>query len=121
MASDQAWERLKQRAVECWPPLSRADLEACRGDDWRLVLLVQSRCGLTRRRAVEALVALQTECPPDRSTGTVLYPTAVLLILLWLLGVGSSDPMSRGFIPTLLVVAVVMILVRLVGGRRPVV
>ncbi len=49
----------------------------------------------------------------------MLYTIAVLLILLWLLGVVSSYTMS-GFIHVLLVVAVVMILVRLISGRRPV-
>ncbi len=62
VATDEAWARLKQRAAARWPMLDPEDLEACRDDDWRLVLLVQRRCGVTRRRAVESLVALQTEC-----------------------------------------------------------
>lgn len=48
----------------------------------------------------------------------MLYTIAVVLILLWLLGLVSSYTMS-GFIHILLVVAVVMILVRIVSGRRP--
>lgn len=46
----------------------------------------------------------------------MLYTVAVVLILLWLLGLVSSYTMS-GFIHVLLVVAVVMILVRLIQGK----
>jgi len=49
----------------------------------------------------------------------MLYTLAVVLILLWLLGIVSSYTMG-GFIYVLLVIAVVMILVRLIGGRRAV-
>jgi hypothetical protein len=44
---------------------------------------------------------------------------AVILIVLWLLGLVSSYTMG-GFIHILLVVAIVMILLRLVRGRSPV-
>ena len=47
----------------------------------------------------------------------MLYTIAVVLLLLWLLGVVSSYTIS-GFIHILLVVAVVMVLVRLIEGRR---
>jgi hypothetical protein len=47
----------------------------------------------------------------------MLYTIAVILIVLWLLGMVSSYTMS-GFIHILLVVAIIMILVRLVSGRR---
>ena len=42
---------------------------------------------------------------------------AIILIVLWLLGLVSSYTMG-GFIHILLVLAVVVILVRLVQGRR---
>lgn len=42
---------------------------------------------------------------------------AVLLIVLWLLGMVSSYTMG-GFIHILLVVAIVVILVRVIQGRR---
>jgi hypothetical protein len=42
---------------------------------------------------------------------------ALILIVLWLLGLVSSYTMG-GFIHILLVVAVVMLLVRLIRGRR---
>ena len=48
----------------------------------------------------------------------MLETIAVILIILWLLGFVSSYTMG-GFIHILLVVAVVVILVRVVQGRRP--
>jgi hypothetical protein len=47
----------------------------------------------------------------------MLYTIAVILIVLWALGLVSSYTMG-GFIHVLLVVAVIMILVRLIQGRR---
>jgi len=49
----------------------------------------------------------------------MLYAVAIILILLWLLGLMSSATMG-GFIHVLLVIAVVMILVRVISGRTPV-
>jgi hypothetical protein len=49
----------------------------------------------------------------------MLYTIAVVMILLWLLGMISQYTMN-GFIHVLLVVAIVVILVRLIAGRRPV-
>ncbi len=46
----------------------------------------------------------------------MLYTIAVVLIILWLLGLVSSFTIG-GFIHVLLVVAVVMILLRLISGR----
>ncbi|MGJ7918383.1 lmo0937 family membrane protein [Massilia sp. LXY-6] len=46
----------------------------------------------------------------------MLYTIAVVLILLWLLGLVTSYTVG-GFIHILLVVAVIMILVRLISGR----
>jgi len=48
----------------------------------------------------------------------MLYTIAVVLIILWLFGFLSSYTMG-GFIHVLLVVAIIMILVRLIQGRRP--
>jgi Family of unknown function (DUF5670) len=47
----------------------------------------------------------------------MLETIAVILIILWLLGLVSSYTMG-GFIHILLVIAVVVILVRLLQGRR---
>lgn len=49
----------------------------------------------------------------------MLYAIAIILILLWLLGLMSSATMG-GFIHVLLVIAVIMILVRVISGRKPV-
>ena len=47
----------------------------------------------------------------------MLYTIAVVLIVLWLLGVVTSYTMS-GFIHILLVVAIVMVLVNLISRRK---
>ncbi len=47
----------------------------------------------------------------------MLYTLAVVLVILWLLGLVSSYTMG-GFIHILLVVAIVVILVRLITGRK---
>ena len=47
----------------------------------------------------------------------MLYTIAVVLVILWLLGLVTSYTMG-GFVHVLLVVAVIMILVRLLSGRR---
>jgi hypothetical protein len=47
----------------------------------------------------------------------MLETIAVILIVLWLLGLVTSTTLG-GFIHALLVIAVVVILVRLVQGRR---
>jgi len=49
----------------------------------------------------------------------MLYTIAMVLIILWLLGMVSSYTIG-GFIHILLVVAVIMILLRVIGGQRPV-
>ncbi len=48
----------------------------------------------------------------------MLYTIAVVLIILWLLGLVTSYTLG-GFIHILLVVAIVMVLVNLISGRRP--
>jgi len=49
----------------------------------------------------------------------MLYTIAIVLIVLWLLGMVSSYTIG-GFIHILLVIAIVMILVNLIAGRRAV-
>jgi hypothetical protein len=49
----------------------------------------------------------------------MLYTIAMVLIVLWLLGLVTSYTMG-GFVHVLLVVAVIMILVNIIQGRRPV-
>ncbi|MGD0813106.1 MAG: lmo0937 family membrane protein [Verrucomicrobiota bacterium] len=47
----------------------------------------------------------------------MLYTIAMVLIVLWLLGLVTGTVMG-GFIHVLLVIAIVMILLRLISGRR---
>jgi hypothetical protein len=50
----------------------------------------------------------------------MLWTIAVLLLILWLLGMVSSYTLG-GFIHILLVLAIVAILIRVIQGRSPVV
>ena len=47
----------------------------------------------------------------------MLYTIAVVLLVLWVLGLVSSNTIG-GFIHILLVVAVVMVLVNFISGRK---
>lgn len=47
----------------------------------------------------------------------MLYTIAVILLILWVLGLVTSYTIG-GFIHILLVVAIVMFLVQLISGRR---
>jgi cation transporter-like permease len=49
----------------------------------------------------------------------MLYTLAVILIILWLLGLITGNVMG-GFIHVLLVIAIVVILLRVISGRKPV-
>lgn len=49
----------------------------------------------------------------------MLWTVAVILFILWALGLASAYTMS-GFIHILLVVAIVIVLLRVIQGRRPV-
>lgn len=48
----------------------------------------------------------------------MLWTIAVVLIILWLLGFVTSYTMG-GFIHILLVIAIIMVLVNVIQGRRP--
>jgi hypothetical protein len=48
----------------------------------------------------------------------MLYTVAVVLCILWLLGLVTSYTMG-GLIHILLVIAVVVVLLRIIGGRSP--
>jgi len=47
----------------------------------------------------------------------MLWTIAVILIILWLLGLVSSYTMG-GFIHILLVIAIVVVLIRVIQGRK---
>jgi hypothetical protein len=49
----------------------------------------------------------------------MLYTIAVVLIILWLIGLVTSYTMG-GLIHILLVIAIVVILVNVISGRKPV-
>ena len=48
----------------------------------------------------------------------MLYTLAIILIVLWLLGLVTSYTMG-GFIHVLLVIAIVVVLLRIIRGRGP--
>ena len=59
-------------------------------------------------------------CPAggtEREERCVLWTIAVILTVLWLLGLVSNYTMG-GFIHILLVIAIVVVLVRIIQGRR---
>ena len=47
----------------------------------------------------------------------MLWTIAVILLVLWLLGLVSSTTIG-GFIHILLVIAIIMVLVQLISGRK---
>jgi hypothetical protein len=49
----------------------------------------------------------------------LLWTLAVILLVLWLLGLVTSYTLG-GFIHLLLVVALIVVLIRVIKGRRPV-
>jgi hypothetical protein len=64
----------------------------------------------------EALARSGSSIPPQKREN-MLYTIAVVLIILWLLGLVTSYTMG-GVIHVLLVIALVMILVNFISGRR---
>jgi len=49
----------------------------------------------------------------------VLYTIAVILLVMWLLGLATSYTLG-GFIHILLLLAIATVLIRIIQGRRPV-
>lgn len=47
----------------------------------------------------------------------MLYTIAVVLVVLWLLGLVTSTTIG-GFIHVLIVIAIVVVLLRIISGRR---
>jgi hypothetical protein len=60
-----------------------------------------------------------SESKAEGKENHMLYTIAVVLIILWLLGLVTSYTMG-GFIHVLLVIAIIMVLVNVIQGRRPV-
>ena len=63
-----------------------------------------------KRRAGQAIV--------QRVGSIMLYTIAVVLLVLWLLGLVSSYTLG-GFIHILLIIAIVVVLLRIISGRKP--
>jgi hypothetical protein len=49
----------------------------------------------------------------------LLWTIAVILVILWLLGLVTSFTLG-GFVHVLLVLAIIVVLIRVIQGRRPV-
>jgi len=49
----------------------------------------------------------------------MLYTIAIILVLLWLLGLLTSATLG-GFIHVLLMIAVIIVLLRVITGRNPI-
>jgi predicted ferric reductase len=67
------------------------------------------------RRAASAGLAYLHE--PAGKEATMLATIAIILVVLWLLGIVSSYTIG-GFIHILLVVAIILVLLRIIQGRR---
>jgi hypothetical protein len=63
--------------------------------------------------------AHQLVMKPNQEENHMLYTIAVVMIVLWLLGLVTSYTMG-GLIHVLLVIAIIMILVNVIQGRRAV-
>lgn len=48
----------------------------------------------------------------------MLYTIAVVLVILWLLGMVTSFTMG-GLVHVLLVIAIIVVLLRVISGRKP--
>jgi hypothetical protein len=55
--------------------------------------------------------------PEEEKEDNMLWTLAVILLVLWLLGLVTSYTMG-GFIHILLVVAIIVVLIRVIQGRR---
>jgi Family of unknown function (DUF5670) len=68
---------------------------------------------------VQALLPRYVLCWSYAQEGTMLFTIAVILLVLWLLGLVSGYTLGN-FIYVLLVIALVLFVVGLVSGRRTV-
>ena len=48
----------------------------------------------------------------------MLYTIAIILVILWLLGIVTSFSLG-GFIHILLVIAIIIVLLRIIRGQKP--
>jgi len=81
----------------------------------RRLLLLRSR-----RRCLESRnLGSGATSARARKESPLLWTIFVILLILWLLGMVTSNTMG-GFIHILLVVAIVVVLIRVIQGRNPV-
>jgi hypothetical protein len=84
-------------------------------------MIVESVRRTWKGRSVSATArwaTFRSVSPDGWQRSSMLETIAIILIILWLLGLVSSYTMG-GFIHILLVIAIVVILLRVVQGRRP--
>jgi len=77
------------------------------------VTCLTSTCGVPYRRALER----GREVRGQEEEGVMLWTIAVILLVLWALGMGSSYT-GGGLVHLLLVVAVIVVVFQFIGGRR---
>jgi len=73
----------------------------------------------TRLQSVSAGVAGFATEPGTETEGVMLWTIAVILLVLWALGLVTSYT-AGGFVHLLLVVAVIVVVFQFIGGRRSV-
>jgi beta-lactamase regulating signal transducer with metallopeptidase domain len=65
------------------------------------------------------LAGAQVRQPANQSKeNCMLYTIAMVLLILWLLGLVTGATLG-GFIHVLLVIAIVVVLLRVISGRKP--
>lgn len=57
----------------------------------------------------------------DKGEGTMLWTIILILLVMWALGIGFGGASVSGLIHILLGVALIVLIIQLVTGRRPVV
>jgi hypothetical protein len=73
----------------------------------------------TVRAGEQADDAIPAQAPTSPRRSAMLYTVAVVLIVMWALGLVSSYTLG-GFIHVFLVIALVLILLRVISGRNPI-
>ncbi len=87
------------------------------GERWQSVCI--RAILLPSQSAVKGVFARRIDhLPGIKRNILMLYTIAVVLIILWLLGMVSSFTIN-GFIHILLVIAIILILLRIIQGRKP--
>src|ERR1017187_2507819 len=90
------------------------------GRVWHLSVAGRYRCRIALSlvwKQVELCRRLLSQHTKQERRITMLYTIAVVMIILWLLGLVISYPMG-GFIHVLLVIAIVVIVLEVIGGRN---